>query len=58
MLKLDLQLFASKKVWVPQRTVVIPSPNVLALSVQTVRQFLAEASSFVNVVLKSTQERT
>lgn len=30
MIKIDIQLFAHKKVWAPQRTDVTPNPNVSA----------------------------
>lgn len=41
MLKINIQLFAHKKVWVLQRTAVTVNQSVLALSVQTVRSVLA-----------------
>ena len=39
MFKMNLQLFAHKKVLVPQRTAEIPSPNALAQREQTASSY-------------------
>lgn len=58
MLKLNLQLFASKKVLVPQRTDATAKRNVSALSVLTAKPLLAEASWFANAERKFILVRT
>ena len=58
MLKLNLQLFATKKVEVRLKTVVTQLPSVLALKQRMEKLSQVDQLSTVNVVQKFTQDIT